>query len=307
MKGSSKLGLLNQATFDKEVVTCHTKGHMSTQRAILGILTEKISQDALVLPTLPEVAIKIRDVADDPASSLHDIARVVSSDTALSARIIRVATTAYNARSSNVDTVSTAVFRIGLRAIKNVAIAMALEQLFISSNLTVKACLRKIWHQSITVSCAAVAAAEFYLDQHPKSGMTRDRLALAGLLHEIGALPILTEIEIQAPDMISSAFLEDSIEQLSCTVGVHIVRHWKLGEDFARVVWQWRNEAFHTEDVQYLDFVRLGRIYLQYSEDQIDVSVQLQEFVDKGVIESIDVFKTEEFAQRMLTERQLYE
>ncbi|GGA66015.1 signal transduction superfamily protein with modified HD-GYP domain [Neiella marina] len=280
---------------------------MSTESALLGILTEKIRQDALVLPTLPEVAVKIRDVADDPASTLHDIARVVSTDTALSARIIRVASTAYNSRSANIDSVSTAVFRIGLRAIKNVAIAMALEQLFISNNQTVKNCLRKIWHQSISVSCAAVALSEEYLNTHKRSAISRDRLALAGLLHEIGALPILTEIEVQAPDMISAAFLDNAIEQLSCTVGVHIVRHWNLGEDFARVVWQWRNQSFQSDDVEYLDFIRLGHLYMQYSEQQVDVKDELEYYVDKGVISSTDVFLCPEFINKLAQERTLYE
>ena len=280
---------------------------MTTESALLNMLTEKIRQDALILPTLPEVAIKIRDVADDPTSTLHDIARVVGMDAAVSARIIRVANTAYNSRSATIDSVQSAVFRIGLRAIKNVAIAMALEQLFISSNPMIKAFLRRVWHQSITVACAGVAAADAYLTVHTKSPITRDRLALAGLLHEIGALPILTEAEIQAPEQITNTFLNGLIEKLSCTVGVHIVRHWKLGEDFARVVWQWRNEAFQSEQIEYLDFVRVGHLYYQHSVHHEDVKEQLDYYVTKGVINSVDLFTTPEFIERLSIEKQMYE
>lgn len=280
---------------------------MSTESALLNMLTEKIRQDALILPTLPEVAIKIRDVADDPASTLHDIARVVGMDAALSARIIRVANTAYNSRSATIDSVSTAVFRIGLRAIKNVAIAMALEQLFISSNPTIKAFLRRVWHQSIIVASAGVAASDEYLQIHKKCGITRDRLALAGLLHEIGALPILTETEIQAPDQITNTFLTEIIDKLSCTVGVHIVRHWKLGEDFAKVVWQWRNDAFQSDKVEYLDFVRVGFLYYQFSVHHEDVKEELEYFVDKGVIPSADIFLSQDFQSRLQQEKLMYE
>ncbi|MCM2680189.1 HDOD domain-containing protein [Echinimonas agarilytica] len=280
---------------------------MSTESALLSILTEKIRQDALILPTLPEVAIKIRDVADDPASTLHDIARVVGTDAALSARIIRVANTAYNSRSATIDTVSAAVFRIGLRAIKNVAIAMALEQLFISSNPIVKSCLRRVWQQSVAVACASIAVSEEYLLTHKSSPVSRDRLALAALLHEIGALPILTEAEIQAPDQISTKFLNNVIEKVSCTVGVHIVRHWNLGEDFAKVVWQWRNGAFQSEQVDYLDFVRLGYLYYQKTQFNIDVKEELEYYVDKGAINSVDVFMSHEFTNKLAQERLLYE
>ena len=50
-----------------------------------------IKTDQLVLPTLPEVALKVREVADDPNSDIEKLANVIGGDAALSARIIRVA------------------------------------------------------------------------------------------------------------------------------------------------------------------------------------------------------------------------
>ena len=43
---------------------------MSAENALYIILIEKIKQDALVLPTLPEIALKVRQAADDPEISL---------------------------------------------------------------------------------------------------------------------------------------------------------------------------------------------------------------------------------------------
>ncbi len=56
-------------------------------KEIIGL----IKTDQLVLPTLPEVALRVRDVAEDPESSLGDIEKVISSDAALCARIVKVA------------------------------------------------------------------------------------------------------------------------------------------------------------------------------------------------------------------------
>ena len=50
---------------------------MSSENALYTILTEKIKQDALVLPTLPEVALKVRKAADDPDISLNTISDII--------------------------------------------------------------------------------------------------------------------------------------------------------------------------------------------------------------------------------------
>ena len=53
-------------------------------------LTDAIENDKLVLPTLPEVALQVRDIAENEDSAIIDLVKVISNDTALSARIIRV-------------------------------------------------------------------------------------------------------------------------------------------------------------------------------------------------------------------------
>lgn len=50
-----------------------------------------IKSDQLVLPTLPEVALRVREVADDPTADIESLANVINGDPALSARLIRVA------------------------------------------------------------------------------------------------------------------------------------------------------------------------------------------------------------------------
>ncbi len=64
---------------------------MSTENALLTILVDRINNDTLVLPTLPEVAVKVRQAADNPNVNLMQMADVISHDPALSARMIKVA------------------------------------------------------------------------------------------------------------------------------------------------------------------------------------------------------------------------
>ncbi|MEC9256088.1 MAG: HDOD domain-containing protein, partial [Pseudomonadota bacterium] len=49
-----------------------------------------IARDELILPTLPEIALKVRDIAEDENASIQDMARALTKDPALSARLLRV-------------------------------------------------------------------------------------------------------------------------------------------------------------------------------------------------------------------------
>jgi len=278
---------------------------MSTENALLVILKEKIQEDAVVLPTLPEVAIRVRDVADDPRTNLNDVAQVVAVDPALSARLIRVANSAYNARAVAVDTVPAAVNRIGLQAIKNVAIAMALEQLFVSCNDIVELYLRKTWEQSVTVASAAVAAASLADDQ--RRGVRLDVLALAGLLHDIGTLPILSEAEIHDDIFANPRFIDSARRQLGPAIGLAILQRWQLGDEFEQVINQLEQPELVAGDVQNSDYVRLGLLYHQWAEGKVDeLKLAMQPYVEKGLVDDEMLFKSSDFTEAFSKQKSLY-
>ena len=60
----------------------------AAEEIFLDQLLEDLENDKLVLPTLPEVALKVRDTLEDENSSLIDVAKIITSDAALSARMI---------------------------------------------------------------------------------------------------------------------------------------------------------------------------------------------------------------------------
>ena len=91
---------------------------MGTENALYIILVEKIKQDALVLPTLPEIALKVRKAADDPDINLNQMSDIIGQDPALSVGMLKVANSAILGRAVKVESVNQAVTRIGLRQIK---------------------------------------------------------------------------------------------------------------------------------------------------------------------------------------------
>ncbi len=272
---------------------------MSTENALLTILVEKIQSDSLVLPTLPEIAIRIREAVDDPDVSLVSIADVIAQDPALSARMVKVANSAFMGRSVKVETLNQAVTRIGLRQIKNIATAIAMEQVFVSKNELVRDYMSKSWQKTVNVACVAMATMQIWLKQNKHSSINIDTLTLVALVHSIGVLPILTEAERHEEVFANPSFLEAAIKRMGGKLGGAIMRSWEFTGEFIEVTENWNNLAYQTDDVSYIDFVRIGAIYNKVLGKNADTNELLQPYVDKGVMPDLDFFNSEEFNEAL--------
>lgn len=270
---------------------------MSThENALLAILLDQIKNDKLVLPTLPEIALRVKEAVDHPEASLHSIAEVISKDPALTARMIKIANSAYYARAVKASNVTQAVNRIGLAAIKNIAISMAMEQLFICQNDVVFDYFDRTWNQSVAVASAATALLTSYRQRLPNSPIEADTLTLMGLIHNIGVLPILAEAEKHDGTFANATFLDGAISKLSKHIGVAIIRTWEFDKDYAVVVAKWDQFDYLPEAVSYLDFIRLGALHAGLLEAQRDQL--LERAVAKRLIGSLDEFSSEPFLER---------
>jgi len=270
---------------------------MSTENALLTILVEKISNDTLTLPTLPEVAVKIRRAADDPKINLGRMADVIANDPALSARMMRVANSPMVARQIKVETINQAVTRIGLRQIKNIATAMAMEQLFVSKNALIKNYLDKAWQKAVEISTVAIALMQMYLKDNKHSSLNVDTITLAALVHNIGVLPILTEAERHEDVFANPKFLGVAIQKLAGRIGSSIMKAWDFTEEFIEVAEKWNDFRFQTEEPSYVDFVRIGAIYTGILKNDEQKDKLIKSYVDKGILPSADYLENDEFIE----------
>jgi len=268
---------------------------MATENALYTILVEKIKQDALVLPTLPEVALKVRHAADDPEVNLGQMGEIIGHDPALSLGMIKVANSALLGRTVKVETVSQAVTRIGLRQIKSIATAMALEQVFVSKNDIVSMYMKKSWKKTIDIASVAISLMSLYLENNKHTPLSLDTITLASLVHNIGVLPILTEAE-QHPDIFANpTFLQQAIIKLSGKIGGTITREWGFSEELTMLPESWSDLTVLPKEVHYLDFIRAGAIYHNIFKNESTQEVLLNSYVNKGILPDVDFMKTDEF------------
>lgn len=233
---------------------------MTAQQQLLQILQHKIQHDELVLPTLPDIALKVRQRSADPNVSLIEMADIIAQDPALAARMIKVANSAFMGRSIKVNTLNQAVTRIGLSQIRNIAVAMALEQVFVSKHKQVQQQLDMLWQSSIDVACIAAACLAYYNGRVARTGLNKDVLTLMALVHNIGALPLITEAERQQDLLGDSRFLLFIATRLATDVSVRILFAWSFDEPFHQVALNWQKLQPEKPGPGYTDFIRLAVI-----------------------------------------------
>ncbi|MFD2164678.1 HDOD domain-containing protein [Thalassotalea euphylliae] len=270
---------------------------MSTENALYTILVEKIKQDALVLPTLPEIALKVREAADDPEINLNQMSDIIAQDPALSLGMLKVANSAVMGRSVKVETVNQAVTRIGLRQIKSIATAMAIEQVFVSENDIVAMYLKKSWEKTVDVASVAIALMTFFTKEHKHTSLTLDTLTLAALIHNIGVLPILTEAEKHQDVFANPTFLQQAIIKLGSKVGAEVTKAWGFSEEFTVLVESWSDLTILPSEAHYLDFIRAGAIYHGVFKNPSTQEALLRSFVAKDILPDENFMDSDEFKE----------
>lgn len=140
-----------------------------------------IQSHILELPTLPMISLKMNETIAKPNSSAHDIARVISRDTTLSARLLKIVNSAFYRFPSRIDSVSRAVAIIGTKQLTSLASGVAIINMFrnIPSHIVN---MKSFWKHSVSCGVHARIIASYQGVQNT------ERLFLSGLLHDIGRL-----------------------------------------------------------------------------------------------------------------------
>ena len=277
---------------------------MSTENALLTILIEKINNDTLVLPTLPAVALKVRKAADDPDINLNDMADVIGQDPSLSARMIKISNSAYLGRSVKVTSTTQAVTRIGLRQIKNIATALAMEQLFVSKNEVVKAYMEQIWTDTVEIVASSMAVLQIHTKATKNRALNLDSMMLAALVANIGALPVLTEAERHADVFGNPTFLDVAITKLSGKIGESIMQVWGFEPEFIIVAKSWRDQNVQTDAISYLDLVRLGAVLCGKYDSRKDAL--FANALEKKIVPSLSLLLSDEYDEYRANAKQIF-
>jgi HD-like signal output (HDOD) protein len=216
-------------------------------------ILDDLENDRLPLPTLPEVAIKVRETVDDDNASIRDVCDIIITDAALSARLIQVANSALYRGLNPAENVQAAVTRMGLNTVRNLATSLVMKQLFQATNSIVDKFLRQSWKLSTDVAALTALLAKSY------TRLDADSALLAGLTHSIGVSPILVKAESDSELLNSPEKLNKLIFELYPTVGAEILRRWDFPESMIKVPREHLDTTReHEGDADYADVVQVA-------------------------------------------------
>ena len=196
----------------------------------LNELKEAIDDDSLVLPSLPEVAFKIRDAVECEDSTAEQIATALSQDGSLSARLIQVVNSPLYRPRNPIDDLQMAVTRLGIRLVRDLVMNLAMKQMFQSTSAVLDKKFRSVWNTSVDV------AAICHMMSVSMNDISKEQALLAGLVHNIGALPILMIAENDDDLFHDAEALNAIVSELQGPVGEMILKSWNFSDSLIEVV-----------------------------------------------------------------------
>lgn len=259
-------------------------------------LLAAIESDRLTLPTLPEVALQVREATHDPDIDVARLARVIQNDTALSARIIKVANSPLLRASRPIEDLKMAVSRLGIDYTSNLATSLAMQQMFQATSDVIDQRMRAVWARSTEVAGIAHALARHYTRLKP------DQATLAGIIHKIGVLPILTYAEDNRRLLKDPAALDRLIDELHPKIGQKILETWSFHEELVNVPEDHLDFGRSPEKVDYADVIMVAHLQSLIGSDhpltQMDWSI-ISAFNRLGLSPEINTHEVEDLSADM--------
>ncbi len=262
---------------------------------IKAAILKAIENDSLVLPTLPEVALKVREIAEDPEASVNQVVDAISNDAALTARIIRVCNSPLLRGNREITALNMAVSRLGMQYTSNLATGLAMEQMFQATSEMIDRKMREVWQKSTEIAGISHVLCQHYTKLKP------DQATLAGLVHQIGVLPILKFVEDKGI-RINSVILDNIIDEIHPQIGAKILEKWDFPDDLKNVPLDYVDFERNVAQPDYADIVLVANLQSlagsTHPYTQLDWT-KFSAFERLGLDPEVDINEAEDLSEEM--------
>ncbi len=181
---------------------------------------QRVIKDTRSLPTLPGLISRLGTLTEDNKVSAQEIARVVSMDQILSAKVLRLVNSAFYGFSRRVSTVSNAVILLGMNVIKSLAISSSIFEIMEKTVVG-------LWEHSMGTAVAAnIITKELNLPEP-------EEISTAALLHDIGKVIIKIKLE-EDYSQLTSHIKEKGLTMVEAERELFDTDHAEIGEWVAR-------------------------------------------------------------------------
>jgi HD-like signal output (HDOD) protein len=198
---------------------------------VKGLATE-LSQGQVELPSVPDIVVRLQQTLSDDNVTNDVVVRVIGSEPMLAGKLLTMANSvALNTSGRKIADLPTAVARVGFNIVRSAALSFAVEQLRKASEYRhLEAQLDALWKNSVqTAALCHVIARRF-------SSLNGDTALLAGLMHNVGRIYILTRAS-KYPTLTADPLTFNSIvRDWHANVAKALLENWKVADEIVDAV-----------------------------------------------------------------------
>lgn len=219
-------------------------------------LLQDLEQDQLVLPSLPDVAVRLGRAMRDENTSARKLANVIQTDPAITTKLIRAANSPLYAGGTPVESCAEAIIRLGPDTTHKLVLTFALRELFITRSSVLKQYMYMLLEHSVKVGAVSYVLARISDEFNPEHAL------LAGLLHDIGNVAILSYAERFPVVANDDEKLKQVMSAMRGAIGSAILRRWGFIDDMILVAQEAENWLrTHEGKADYADLVIIAQLH----------------------------------------------
>lgn len=242
--------------------------------AFVQALASELSRGKVDLPSFPAIALRVRKILADDEVTQEQVVRVVGSEPALAARLMQIANSAaINFTGKPITELRTAINRMGHNMVRSAAIAFAMSQLKkVDALKGLEEPLDSLWRASAAVAAMSHAVAKRYSKINPDTAM------LAGLLHGIGKLYILTRSSKHPALFADQMTYNQIVRDWHSAVAKALLENWDMAEEIVAAVSEYEDlERSHTGPVDLTDVVTVGNLLAAFKEHPETIEINMHD------------------------------
>jgi len=211
------------------------------------ISLEEIVQAVNDLPSLPQIVLRVMELTEDPDSTAQDINAALAQDQGLTARVLKLANSAFYGFPRRIATVTEATVLLGFKTIRSIVLAASVNDMLSQEMEGYALEYGELWRHS---QCSAMAA-RLIARRVKYSGL--DVAYTAALLHDIGKVVLNSYLKeayqevLEKVDSDNITFLQSERVVLGfdhSQVGAQIAEKWNLPPELVEAI------AYHHEPEQ---------------------------------------------------------
>ncbi|MDN6318984.1 MAG: HDOD domain-containing protein, partial [Marinobacter sp.] len=216
----------------------------SEEHHLLMEFYAELRSNQLKLPSVPDVAWKVRRIVDKDDSTAEQVASAVAADPAIAVKLVRACNSPLYRGFSDVRNVRESVIRLGMRTTRQLVTVFSLREVFKSRHPSLQKEMEKLWRHSREVAALCWVLADHATRLNPEEAL------LAGLLHDIGVVPVLVQAEHHVNLFADDTNLQNAIRDLRADVGTAVLESWTFPPTFVEAVRHAENWSFESREIE---------------------------------------------------------